>query len=462
MPVKPKPPTVDVPTPSRTSSGSETPRAGTSLHLTPDPFVVKAADGTYESVRVTPEPEVVASTPRVNVQETAVTSAAVFTSDAALLQHYLIPSTSMLPDADAQGFRLFRARQYADVQGGGTVQIGVDPQTGQYRARLASELDPSGPVLVWEPVTRLWHPVPVSESAVLRRGVATHLSDDEFELAPESLPDSLRRVDDADDEVFELASESMPIKPYTAQELAYMRREDRYTSLGNQLGSYNRANNGKYPLRDSLGRPVRIRTLENKVMLAMGETYASEQIRPYIKFEGYEAVARLYEEKLQLRQFTEADVKVPGERALVGQSMVVANRRLTKGEVVGVYGGTIRSGRFLHPVEQVFTMIIGMDVVYRSGQLGPGPIAVVGDNIISRMNTNFVYDDAGKPLRQAPDGYNIELVGFKIEADLPTAQGVTRKPYLLNAAFATEDIPAGTELRWNYHYTDEDMKMLFG
>lgn len=376
-------------------------------------------------------------------------------------------SIQLLPPADPQGLRTFKGRRYAEVPDG-AVQVGADPETGQWRAKLPSERNPSGPVLAWDSATHRWHPLDESGSPVLRstrrkHSLETGVSDDEFELAVESLPHRSQAVE----EVFELASESMPIAPYTAQELAFMRQEVRYTSLNNQLGSYNRANNGKYPMRDSLGRPVRIRFLESKVTIEPEsphlpvELYTSEQIRPYIKFEGYEAVARLYEEKLQLRQFTEADVKVPGERALVGQLMVVANRRIAKGEVVGVYGGTIRSARFLHPAEQTYTMIIGMDVVLRSGQLGPGPIAIVGDNIISRMNTNFLYDATGKPVKQAPDGYNVKLIGFKVDAQLPGHDIKDLKFYLLNAAFAIEDIPAGTELRWDYNYTDEHMRMLF-
>lgn len=402
------------------------------------------------------------STPTVAVRQTPSSSSTATKADQRPWADYLSNAPiRLLRPAEAPVLWTLKGRRYAKVPDG-VVQVGEDPLTGQLRAKLASQLNPKGPVLVWDPDVDLWHPLEESGSPILRSNrrkssVETPLSDDEFEMALEFLPDRSQTVDD----VFEMASESMPIQPYTAQELTFMRQEVRYTSLSNQRGSYNRANNGKYPLRDSLGRPVRIRTLQSKVTFDSGETYTSEQIKPYIKFEGYETVARLYEEKLQLRQFTEADVRVPGERALIGQSMVVANRRIAKGEVVGVYGGTIRSGRFLLPAEQVFSMTIGMDVVLRSGQLGPGPIAVVGDNIISRLNTHFIYDDTGKPLRQAPDGYNINLIGFKVEADLPNSDGVTRKTYLLNSAFALEDIPAGTELRWNYNYSDEDIGLLF-
>ncbi|WLH36218.1 NEL-type E3 ubiquitin ligase domain-containing protein [Pseudomonas sp. FP2196] len=73
------------------------------------------------------------------------------------LEHYWITANTRLPDAGAQGLRLFKGRHYADVPEGGTVQVGIDPQTGLYRARLQSELTPSGPVLVRDPDSNLWH-----------------------------------------------------------------------------------------------------------------------------------------------------------------------------------------------------------------------------------------------------------------------------------------------------------------
>uniref|UniRef100_UPI001C117AFC hypothetical protein n=1 Tax=Vibrio cholerae TaxID=666 RepID=UPI001C117AFC len=67
------------------------------------------------------------------------------------------------------------------------------------------------------------------------------------------------------DDEFVDASESMLAKPYTTGELSYMRREVHFTANPNSVGSYIRANNGKYPLWDYLVRPIRIRTLERQV-----------------------------------------------------------------------------------------------------------------------------------------------------------------------------------------------------
>ena len=75
------------------------------------------------------------------------------------LEHYWIASAAQLPAPDALGFRTFKGRQYVDVPGGGAVHIEADPDTGLYRAKLRSELQATGPVLVRDPASMLWHPV---------------------------------------------------------------------------------------------------------------------------------------------------------------------------------------------------------------------------------------------------------------------------------------------------------------
>jgi hypothetical protein len=73
------------------------------------------------------------------------------------LAHYWVASTVTLPAPDALGFRTFKGRQYVDVPGGGVVHIEADPDTGLYRAKLRSELQASGPVLVRDPESTLWY-----------------------------------------------------------------------------------------------------------------------------------------------------------------------------------------------------------------------------------------------------------------------------------------------------------------
>ncbi|TFY89960.1 hypothetical protein DYL61_21365 [Pseudomonas nabeulensis] len=268
------------------------------------------------------------------------------------------------------------------------------------------------------------------------------------------------RAGSSDDE-FEPASESMPVSPYTTAELRFMRQDAHFVTLQNQLGTYNRANNGKYPLRDYQGRPIRIRRLQTQFKKDSGETYSSAQVKPYIKFEGYEHVAALYEEKLQWRTFTADDVKVPGEKALIGQSMVVANRRIVKGEIVGVYGGVVMPHGFSAGAVSTFGMKVGSRVVSDAGSLRNESINLVGDNILSRINTHFEYDASGKPLRQASAGYNVEGIPFDVEAEHATSRPGVRSEYFLTAVYATEDIPAGVELRMDYGYDEEMIKARF-
>lgn len=72
---------------------------------------------------------------------------------------YRIRSGSQLPEADAQGFRSFKGRLFVDAYDGSVLQVGLDPDSRLYRARLSNELNPSGPVLVQDPQSRRWHPL---------------------------------------------------------------------------------------------------------------------------------------------------------------------------------------------------------------------------------------------------------------------------------------------------------------
>ncbi|MFJ4606494.1 hypothetical protein [Pseudomonas atacamensis] len=465
MPVRPKPPkpgAVDITTPGRTSRDSAT-HGIEPPHLTPGPFIRKTPLDTSEPGGSTQHMETAPAPHSVHIHPTPSTSASFPAVGTSALERYLIASTASLPQADVDGFRVFKGRQYADLQGGGTVLIGVDTETGLHRARLSSELQPSGPLLAYDPLNKHWYALEDSsaspDAAVVpgkSRRVARH-SDEEYESAVEELSDDVG----AADEHFHLASESMAVKPFTADELSAMRSETRFSFLNNRPGVYDRANNGKYPFRDIAGTPVRIKKLQTLVRFEDGGRYTSEQIKPYIKFGAYENVARLYEEKLQWRLFTEADMRAPGERALVGQSMVVANRRISRGEVVGVYAGAIMPGHLVPLAQQSYTMKVGVRYQPGPGYLVPVQLAMVGDTIISRINTHFWYNATGKPVRQATDGYNVEFVPFDVEAQQSIGKELVTRDFILNAIFATEDIPAGTELRINYNYSDADIAKLF-
>ncbi|HWH87543.1 MAG TPA: hypothetical protein VNV36_12310 [Pseudomonas sp.] len=74
------------------------------------------------------------------------------------LESYWLKSVAELPDADREGFRVYRERQYVDVPDGGIVLVGIDADTGFYRARSSNELRPSGPWMLRDIESGIWHP----------------------------------------------------------------------------------------------------------------------------------------------------------------------------------------------------------------------------------------------------------------------------------------------------------------
>ncbi|WP_353188646.1 hypothetical protein [Pseudomonas sp.] len=93
-------------------------------------------------VEVRPAPEVAAISPVIHRS----------------LETYRITSTTELPDADGEGFRLYKNRRYVDVPGSGLVLVAVDPDTGWYRARHPGELYPCGPWMLRDSESGIWHP----------------------------------------------------------------------------------------------------------------------------------------------------------------------------------------------------------------------------------------------------------------------------------------------------------------
>lgn len=78
------------------------------------------------------------------------------TSPTAPLEQYTLSANAALPSADVEGFRTFKGRRYVDLNDGRVVQVAQDPDTGLYRARLPSELTPSGPTLIRDRDSRRW------------------------------------------------------------------------------------------------------------------------------------------------------------------------------------------------------------------------------------------------------------------------------------------------------------------
>ncbi|WP_143492451.1 MULTISPECIES: leucine-rich repeat domain-containing protein [unclassified Pseudomonas] len=80
------------------------------------------------------------------------------------LADYWIPTPKNLSEADARGIRTFRQRQYVAVDDVHFVQVALDTESGLFRATLAREFNPSGPLLKPDSEGRLWHPLDNSDS----------------------------------------------------------------------------------------------------------------------------------------------------------------------------------------------------------------------------------------------------------------------------------------------------------
>lgn len=74
------------------------------------------------------------------------------------LEDYRATAAVDLPAANVEGFRIHKGRQYVDVIDVGVVHVAKDADTGLYRAHLASESTPSGPVLVRDVDSGFWRP----------------------------------------------------------------------------------------------------------------------------------------------------------------------------------------------------------------------------------------------------------------------------------------------------------------
>ncbi|MDI3398410.1 hypothetical protein QLG12_09370 [Pseudomonas sp. V88_4] len=80
------------------------------------------------------------------------------------LADYRIPKSAHLGDADAQGIRMYKGRQFVQVADDRFVQVVPDAESGLFRATKARELKPSGPLLKPNGEGRFWHAVDSSDS----------------------------------------------------------------------------------------------------------------------------------------------------------------------------------------------------------------------------------------------------------------------------------------------------------
>jgi hypothetical protein len=272
-------------------------------------------------------------------------------------------------------------------------------------------------------------------------------SSDEFESA-----DSIGASSE-----YESAAEGVVRTQYTGAELSQMRTQCGYQYSQNYRRIYDRANNGRYPLRDTMGRAMRVRQIQSHgKSLTTDTVFSASQIRPFIQWQGYENVARLYEDALEVTPFTTNHQKYAQEASLIGEATVITRRALKKGDALGVYGGELlplyiaraRQDPYLMPIKKVRpTTPHAMNM----------QLVLSGDNVLSRINTLFEYEGEW-PVRQASTGYNVEAAQFRIQAQLDDSP---QEQLILTGLFASEDIGAGVELRWNYQYEESTIRQLF-
>lgn len=115
-----------------------------------------------ETLPVSFGPDSIAVTPAIRVSVNPRSSAIdEFAMRAAKysLADYWIPAPKIFGEADAQGIRIVKQRQYVAVADDHVVQVVLDAESGLFRATLASELDPSGPLLKPDNEGRFWGPL---------------------------------------------------------------------------------------------------------------------------------------------------------------------------------------------------------------------------------------------------------------------------------------------------------------
>ncbi|WP_460066929.1 hypothetical protein [Pseudomonas sp. S2_H08] len=114
----------------------------------------------------TASPEVTRPSPVV-ITHTATASVKTGATGAKSLESYRIPAPDRLPQANTEGLRMYKGREYVDVAHGSIVMVGIDPQTGLYRAQLAAERVATGPLLLRDTDSGLWHSLKDGDAVTL-------------------------------------------------------------------------------------------------------------------------------------------------------------------------------------------------------------------------------------------------------------------------------------------------------
>ncbi|WP_273824074.1 dermonecrotic toxin domain-containing protein [Pseudomonas asplenii] len=270
-------------------------------------------------------------------------------------------------------------------------------------------------------------------------------------------PDSLPVPADND-----TRDERLQKKMFTQAQRVRLQTAKSYHSCANSPLTYDRVDNARYPLRDLEGRPMTITRLHYSNAEDAPQTLArAQQLLAYLG-QGVE-VARLYESKLRIRRFQPWHMLSAHEQHLIGRFRVAARRDLASGELLGVYGGMLIPLLLCHHRRDPFATWVEVDrslelMRLRDGRLQTALPCLTADNILSRINTIFEYED-GVPVRQARSGYNVQAMAFPV--DIRTHDGCIEKDrYFITALFTSRVVKADEELRLNHGYSHEQIQTL--
>jgi hypothetical protein len=186
---------------------------------------------------------------------------------------------------------------------------------------------------------------------------------------------------------------------------------------------------GDYPFRDADHGEVRISEV-------LGDAAGYADVEPFTcPGVGRRVRAAACLRWLAPRRVTEADLRSPGERALIGQWGVFARQAIPAGTCLGIYGGLL--------LDEVDLFLLQDDRYLMSASDVLGQVAVNGENIMSLMNTLFEIDAHDDVTGHPAEGYNVTAASYRVAL----RHGWQAR---IRAFRASQDIPAGRELRWNY------------
>jgi hypothetical protein len=152
-PPKVKPVSAPTKTPEINADGSHRPPfASPAMPHSPIP-------SRFEPLRRSFEPDAVVVMPAISVSanpgSSSIDEFALLAARSSLAD-YWVPTPKNIGEADAQGIRILKQRQYVAVAGDHLVQVVPDAESGLLRATLARERSPSGPLLKRDDETRFW------------------------------------------------------------------------------------------------------------------------------------------------------------------------------------------------------------------------------------------------------------------------------------------------------------------